>query len=242
MRDASQCAEQLGSRVNCPDPHTAVVTVHARASPSVVMRFHASIAFATILVVSFAPGVHANKGSAMCGAYLTTVDPAILADPTASPVDYSACKYGHMSVNDPSPAGKGCFSKPGGKCELCTRAQKYGDVRNHTCACITEAQRTKVRDRIKDSRLALGGVLLGMGALWLAHSVWVMTDEDRVERRSLASRDACGPGTYSAVNFVHFIFLPLALCAAGAAIVGVYSADDSSYFNGCCMGYETCTV
>ena len=205
------------------------------------MRIHACIAFATILVVSFAPGVDANKGSAVCGAYLP-VDSAILADPTASPLDYSACKYGHMSVNDPSPAGEGCFNKPGGKCELCTRAQKYGDVRNHTCACITEAQRTKVRDRIKDSRLALGGVLLGMGALWLAHSVWVMTDEDRVERRSLASRDACGPGTYSAVNFVHFIFLPLALCAAGAAIVGVYSADDSSYFNGCCMGYETCSV
>ena len=81
-----------------------------------------------------------------------------------------------------------------------------------------------------------------MGALWLAHSVWVMTDEDRVERWGLGSRDGCGPGTYNAVNFVQFIFLPLALCAAGAAVVGVYTRDDSSYFNGCCMGYETCTV
>ena len=69
-----------------------------------------------------------------------------------------------------------------------------------------------------------------------------MTDEDRVERWGLGSRDGCGPGTYNAVNFVQFIFLPLALCAAGAAVVGVYTQDDSSYFNGCCMGYETCTV
>ena len=205
------------------------------------MRIHACIAFATILVVSFAPGVDANKGSAVCGAYLP-VDSAILADPTASPLDYSACKYGHMSVNDPYPAGEGCLRKPAGKCELCTRGSQAGDVRNHTCACITEAQRTKVRDRIKDSRLSLGGVLLGMGALWLAHSVWVMTDYDRVERWSLASRDACGPVTYNAVYFAQFFLPPLALAAAGAAVVGAYSEDDSSYLNGCCMGYETCTV
>ena len=64
------------------------------------MRAHAYIALAMILVLSFAPGVHANKGSAMCGAYLP-VDSGILAEPTASPPDYSACKYGHMSVNDP---------------------------------------------------------------------------------------------------------------------------------------------
>ena len=134
------------------------------------MRAHAYIALATILVLSFAPGVHANKGSAMCGAYLP-VDAAILAQPTASPPDYSACKYGHMSVNDPSPAGEGCIRKPAGKCEVCTRESGAGNTRNHTCACLTEAQRTKVYDKIKDARLQLGGVLLGMGALWLARSI-----------------------------------------------------------------------
>ena len=207
--------------------------------PSVVMRAHAYIALATILVLSFAPGVHANKGSAMCGAYLP-VDAAILAQPTASPPDYSACKYGHMSVNDPSPAGEGCIRKPAGKCEVCTRESGAGNTRNHTCACLTEAQRTKVYDKIKDARLQLGGVLLGMGALWLAHSVWVMTDDDRLDRYSFGDRDGCSPGTFSTVNGVQFIFLPFTLIAAGAAIVGVYNQDDTSYFKGCCMGYETC--
>jgi hypothetical protein len=164
------------------------------------MRAHAYIALATILVLSFAPGVHANKGSAMCGAYLP-VDSAILAQPTASPPDYSACKYGHMSVNDPSPAGEGCIRKPAGKCEVCTRESGAGNTRNHTCACLTEAQRTKVYDKIKDARLQLGGVLLGMGALWLAHSVWVMTDDDRLDRYSFGDRDGCSPGTFNTVNW-----------------------------------------
>jgi hypothetical protein len=172
------------------------------------MRAHAYIALAMILVLSFAPGVHANKGSAMCGAYLP-VDSGILAEPTASPPDYSACKYGHMSVNDPSPAGEGCMRKPAGKCEVCTRESGAGNTRNHTCACLTEAQRTKVYDKIKDARLQLGGVLLGMGALWLAHSVWVMTDDDRLDRYSFGDRDGCSPGTFNTVNGVQFIFLPI---------------------------------
>ena len=169
--------------------------------PSVVMRAHAYIALATILVLSFAPGVHANKGSAMCGAYLPVDAGHPRANPPRRPLDYSACKYGHMSVNDPSPAGEGCMRKPAGKCEVCTRESGAGNTRNHTCACLTEAQRTKVYDKIKDARLQLGGVLLGMGALWLAHSVWVMTDDDRLDRYSFGDRDGCSPGTFSTVNW-----------------------------------------
>ena len=122
-------------------------------------------------------------------------------NPPRRPLDYSACKYGHMSVNDPSPAGEGCMRKPAGKCEVCTRESGAGNTRNHTCACLTEAQRTKVYDKIKDARLQLGGVLLGMGALWLAHSVWVMTDDDRLDRYSFGDRDGCSPGTFSTVNW-----------------------------------------
>ena len=70
--------------------------------------------------------------------------------------------------------------------------------------------------------------------------VWVMTDDDRLDRYSFGDRDGCSPGTFNTVNGVQFFFLPLSLVAAGAAIVGVYNQDDTSYFKGCCMGYETC--
>ena len=138
-----------------------------------------------------------------------------------------------------------CLERPAFRCNFCTRAEKAGRVRNHTCACVSERRREELVEAETRHRLGWSWALFAVGVAWLLAAFVTSVDEERYDRVSLVARGArfedAGLITKLLIDFAWIWMFPLAAVVAGATLLGIfYGRDPDAYYRGCCDGYETC--
>lgn len=226
-----------------------VIWIRARPTLARAMRPRAPLLLLVAAACALAPapasGKMANhggaKGSAQCGAYV----PGLGADVYAADAngDPSLCAFGHVAADEEQ--GVDCLERPAFRCNFCTRAEKAGRVRNHTCACVSERRREELVEAETRHRLGWSWALFAVGVAWLLAAFVTSVDEERYDRVSLVARGArfedAGLITKLLIDFAWIWMFPLAAVVAGATLLGIfYGRDPDAYYRGCCDGYETC--